>query len=153
RRRALARGRNREAGAKDRGEAEPWIELQRDEQNGADDDEEAADRERRVEVLLELRVDGKRQRLRHPLQAAGEDDRRAELAEPAGERERGRRGKPARCQRERHARKYPSRRRAERARGVEQRRIDALERRDRAADVERALDERDGEHDRGLRER
>src|SRR5205085_9660177 len=77
--RALARGRDREAGAKDRGEAEPWIELQRDEQNGADDDEEAADRERRVEVLLELRVDGKRQRLRHPLQAAGEYDRRAEL--------------------------------------------------------------------------
>ena len=41
----------------------------------------------------------------------------------------------------------------ERAGGVDQRTVDGLERGDRLADVERRCDERDGEDDRGLRER
>src|SRR2546423_5210402 len=80
--RALARERRREAGAKDRTEAKPSVELQGDEEQRADDDEQRADREGRVEVLVELRVDRKRESLRHALQAPGEDDRCAELAEP-----------------------------------------------------------------------
>ncbi len=54
----------------------------------ADDDEQAAHRERHVEVVgVELGVDRERQRLREALQAAREHDRRAELAEAARERE------------------------------------------------------------------
>ena len=56
--------------------------------SGADDHEQGADRERRVEVDVELLVDGERERLRHALERAGEHDRRAELADPARERER-----------------------------------------------------------------
>src|SRR6059036_1000324 len=88
RRRARALRRRLEAGARDRDEAKPWIELQRHEQQRTDDDEQGTDRQRRVEVLLELCIDRERQRLRHALQAAGEDDRCAELAEAARKRER-----------------------------------------------------------------
>ena len=59
-----------------------------EEQDDADQDEHAAHRERRVEVPVELGVDRERQRLGDALQAAGEHDRGAELAEPARERER-----------------------------------------------------------------
>ena len=41
-----------------------------------------------MEVDVELLVDGERERLRDALQAAGEHDRRAELAEATRERER-----------------------------------------------------------------
>src|SRR5262249_581782 len=95
RRRALARRRKSEAGARTRDEAEPGIELQRNEQDRADDNEERADRERGVEVLFELCVDGERQGLRHALQASREDDGGAELAEAARERERRRGSEPA----------------------------------------------------------
>src|SRR5690348_17700492 len=43
---------------------------------------------RSVEVLVELVVDGERQRLGHVLQAPREHDRRPELPQPARERER-----------------------------------------------------------------
>ena len=51
----------------------------------ADDDQRGADRERRVEIDVELLVDRERERLGDALQRAGEHDRRAELAEPARE--------------------------------------------------------------------
>ena len=127
--------------------------LSADEDRRADEDEERADRERDVEVLVELRVDRERQRLGHPLQAAGEDDRRSELTEPARERERrggARAHRPASgsaIASEDAPRPCP-----ERACRCDQVRVDALEGCDRPAQVERALDERDREDDGGLRE-
>ena len=41
-------------------------ELEREQEGGADDDEQRADRERDVEVVVELGVDGERQRLGDP---------------------------------------------------------------------------------------
>ena len=90
--------------------------------------------------------------MRHPLQAAGEDDRRAELAEPAGERERGGGAQPptasgsATRAKTRHGPAPSVRAAATRVR------IDAFEGGDRPAKVEGALHERDGEHDGRLRE-
>ena len=116
-------------------------------------DEERADRQRRVEVLVELRVDRERQRLRHPLQAAGEDERCAELTEAAGKRERRRGAEATGGERKRDAGEDTRRRRAERSRSVDERPVDRLERGDRAAKVERALDEGDRKDDGCLRER
>ena len=101
----------------------------------------------------ELLVDRERQCLRHALQAAGEHDRRAELAQPAGERERLAGREPAARERQHDAEERPRRAGAERARSGDHIRVDSLEGRDRRADVERARHERDGEHDRRLRER
>src|SRR5439155_10943882 len=151
--RALARGRRREAGAKDRCEAKPSVELQGDEEKCANGDEERADRKSRVEVLFELRVDRERQRLRHSLQAAGEDDRRAELAEPAGKCQRRGGAEPSGCERQRNAQKYASRSRTESPGRVDECPVDRLERRDRPPEVERALDEGDCQDDSCLGER
>ena len=60
--------------------------------------------------------------------------------------------RPACGERDRDAGEDAPRARAERPRGGDQVLVDRLERGDRAAEVERALDERDREHDRGLRE-
>ena len=111
-----------------------------------------AEGQRDVEVEVELRVDGERQRLRHALQAAGEHDRRAELAEPARERERGGRREPAGGEGERHAEERAPRARAECSRGVDEGGVESLERRDAEPDVERARDEDDREDHGGLRE-
>ena len=118
-----------------------------EEQDDADQDEHAAHRERRVEVAVELGVDRERERLRDPLQAAREHDRRAELAEPAREREREPCDQAAAREREHDAEERARRARAERARGGGQVRIGRLERGDRLADVERARDvgDRDGD--------
>ena len=70
--------------------------LEPDEDRCADDDEERADCQCDVEVRVELGIDRERQRLGHPLEAAGEDDRRAELSEPARQRQRRGRAEPAR---------------------------------------------------------
>ena len=105
------------------------------------DDQERADRERDVEVDVELLVDRERERLRDPLQRAGEHDRRAELAEPAREGERGARAEAAARERQHHAEEDAARPGAERAGGGRQRRIDGLERGDGGAEVEGARDE------------
>ena len=106
-----------------------------------------------VEVEIELRVDRERQRLRHALEAAGEHDRGAELAEPARERERQPGDEPAAREREHDAEERAGRTGAERARGGDEIRVDRLEGGDRLPDVERAGDERDGDVDGALRER
>ena len=99
-----------------------------------------------VEVDLELRVDRERQRLRHALEAAGEHDRRAELAEAARECERLAGREAAARERQHDAEERPRRPGAERARRGDEVRVDRLERGDRLPDVERARDERDREH-------
>ena len=58
--------------------------LDGEEDGGADDDELGADRERDVEVDVELLVDRERECLRDALERAGEHDRRAELADARG---------------------------------------------------------------------
>ena len=73
-----------------------------------DHDEKRADRERDVEVDVELLVDRERERLRDALQRAGEHDRRAELAEPARERQRRSGAETAAREREHHAEKDAS---------------------------------------------
>ena len=98
------------------------------------------------------RVDRERQRLGHSLQAAREDDRRSELSEAAGERERRSCSEPANGQRQRDAPEDAPRARPERACRCDQVRIDAFEGCDRPPHVEGALDERDREDDRRLRE-
>ena len=103
------------------------LEAQQD--RGADDDQQHADRDRLIEVGVEQGVDGQRQRLGGALEAAGEQDRRAELADPARERDRRRRAEPAAGQRDRDPQHPPQRARAERAGDVEQRRVDAPRRR------------------------
>ena len=117
------------------------------EEDDADEDEHAAHRERRVEVRVELGVDRERQRLRHLLQAAGEHDRRAELAEPARERQREPGDQPAARERQHDAEERARRAGAERPRGGGEVRVGRLERGDRLADVERARDVRDGDRD------
>ncbi len=117
------------------------------------DDQQRADRQRDVEVDVELLVDRERERLRDALQRAGEHDRRAELAEPAREGERGARAETAAREREHHAQEHAAWPGAERPRRRRQRRIDDLEGRDRGTEVERARDEGHGEDHRDLRER
>ena len=58
-----------------------------EEDHRADRDQQGADREREVEVEVERLVDRQRERLGDAAQAAGEHERRAELADPAGEGE------------------------------------------------------------------
>ena len=83
--------------------------LTEEEQGSADDDEHGADRERGVEVDVELLVDRERERLGHALQRAREHDRRAELAEPARKRQSGTGAEPAGGERERDAGERPCR--------------------------------------------
>ena len=128
-------------------------ELDGEEEEGADDDEHGADRERDVEVDVELLVDRQRERLRDALERAGEHDRRAELADPARERERPAGAEPTGCQRQGDAEERSSGAGAERAGGAGEGRVDRLERRDRGAEVERAGDEHDREDDGELGER
>ena len=90
--------------------------------------------------------------MRHALQAAGEHDRRAELAEPARERERRTRHQAAARERQHDAEERPHRAGAERARRGDDVWVDRLERRERRSDVERARDERDRQDDGRLRE-
>src|SRR5919201_5083514 len=75
-------------------------ELDRDEDRCADYDEDGPEREGAVEVAREAGEDRQRGGLSDPLEAAGEDQRRAELAErpPPRQRRAGRQ----RRQRERH---------------------------------------------------
>src|SRR5207253_8336575 len=127
-------------------------ELQGHDQKCADEDEELADREGGVEILVELRTDRERQGLRHALQVAREDDRGTELPEAPRERQCRRSAEAACGERERHAREHPCRSCPECPRGVDQYSVQRLEGRDCTAKVERALDERDRQHDRGLRE-
>ena len=103
--------------------------------------------------VVELRVDRERQRLGHPLQAAGEDrasrrTRRARARAPAPRRRRARRPRAA-ARSARTSRHGPAP--SVRAAAIEVL-VDASKRCDRPAQVERALDERDREHDGGLRE-
>ena len=121
--------------------------------DGAHEHEQRADRERDSEVHVELRVDGERQRLRHPAQAPGEHDRRAELAEAPrkGKRLAGR--EPAAGERQDDAEERLHGTGTERARRGDEVRVDLLESGDRLAHVERARDERDRERHRALRER
>ena len=71
---------------------------------------------------LELVVDRERQRLRPALEAAGEQDRRAELAEPAREAERLAGEEPAARERQRDPEERPQRPGAERPRRGDHRR-------------------------------
>ena len=83
-------------------------------------------------------VDRERERLRLALEAAGEHDRGAELAEPAGQGDRLPGDQPAARERQRDAEERPDRAGAERARRGDEVGVDGLERGDRLADVERA---------------
>ena len=100
-RRALARGRSERSGTarSTRSASIEGSSLTARRMADADEHEQGADREGDVEVLVELRVDRERQRLGDALQAAGEHDRRAELAEPAREARASsrRRGRPRRA--------------------------------------------------------
>src|SRR5581483_7844228 len=91
-------------------------------------------------------------RLGHALEAAGEHDRRAELADAAGEGERGAGREAAARKGQRDPDERACRAGAERARGVEQRAVERFERRDRLAEVEGARDVGDGDHHGRLRE-
>ena len=86
------------------------------------------------------------------MQAAGEDDRGAELAEAAREGEGRAGGEAAEREGHGHSGEHAGRPGAERARRVEQVAVDGLEGGDPAADVERRLNERDGKDDGRLRE-
>ena len=121
--------------------------------HGAHEDEQCADRQGEVEVDLELGVDRQRQRLRDALEAAGEHDRRAELPDPAGEGERRTGAEAAERERQRDAEEDAGRRCAECARCVDQVLVERLEGGDSLPDIERARDEGHGHHDCHLRER
>src|SRR5207244_6282375 len=111
----------------------------------AEENELGADRERGVEVHLELGVDGQGESLGHALQAAGKQERRPEFAEPSGQRERRRGAESSGREWESDPSedaKWPS---SERSRGVEQRTVDAFEARDRCPQGERALREGAGQ--------
>src|SRR5205085_10926691 len=86
RRSARRRGRTRGAERRERDRAGPsGNELEGEQEHGAEADEERADRQRGIEVDLELGVDGERESLRDPLEAAGEEQRGPELAQPSGQ--------------------------------------------------------------------
>ena len=122
-------------------------------ERSADRHEQRAHRERDVEVDVKGGVDRERERLGHPLEAPGEHDRRAELAQAAGERERLTRGQAAARERKDDAEEGARRPRTESARRGDHVRVDGLEGGDRRPDVERARNVGDGKRDRGLRER
>ena len=127
-------------------------ELDGEQHHSADDDEEGADRERDVEVDVELRVDRERKRLCHPLEASCEEDGGAELADPSCERKCRSGAETARGQRQGDPAKRASRAGAEGSGGGHQILVYRLERRDRLADVEGARDVDDSEDDGRLRE-
>jgi len=121
------------------------------EQNDADENERAAHREGRVEVLRELGIDCERKRLRHLLQTAREHDRGAELAESAGEREREAGDETAAREWEDDPEEGPGGSGAECAGRGGKVGIRGLERGNRLADVQRARDVGDREDDGRLR--
>ena len=89
----------------------------------------------------------------HSLEAAGEHDRRSELAETSCERQCRAGREPAEGERQSDPAERTSRARAQRPRRIDEGLIDGFERRDCLANVERAGDEGDSENDRRLRER
>ena len=120
--------------------------LHRQQQRRRDRDQHRRERQRRGEVAsLKLGEDRQRRRLRDPLERAGEHQRRAELAQrpPPGERHPG--ADPGSRARDRDAGEGARLAGPERARGVEQVRVDGGEGGLRLAQVERRGDE--GERD------
>ena len=132
----------------------PALPGEPDDQHRDDDQQHERQRDRGVGVGLALEVDLQRQRAGPALEAAGEGDRRAELAQRAGERQHRARDQPGQHQRQRDPAEH--RRRA----GAERRGHDlvALTRRCAAPpratdDEERQRHERLRHHHRDRRER
>src|SRR5262249_2147491 len=134
-----------------RGGALPeWEQFDEQEDGGADEYEEGADREGRVEVDVELGVDGQRKCLRDALEAPREEERGSILAQPEGGRKGRRRAGTGSGERDGDAPEGPRGSRAQRAGGVEQASVERLERSNCAANVERPGDQEDRHHYRRL---
>ena len=126
--------------------------LRAEEDRGAEDYQQHTDGYGLVEVRLEQRVDRQREGLGRALEASREQNRGAEFSDAPGKRHGGSGAEAGSCQRDGDGEHPPQAARAERPGNVEKGRVNPFERGQRAAEIERAGDEQDRQHDGGLAE-